>query len=104
MSTSANSPQIRLDRRSPAYWRVTFDHPPSNIFGPETIPQLGAVINALESGPDVKVVVFDSGRRIFSDPLQCRSLKKVGGLLRGLAGSTGAPGRNRTSTPCGTRF
>jgi len=32
--------QIRLEQRSPAYWRVTFDHPPLNIFGPETIPQL----------------------------------------------------------------
>jgi hypothetical protein len=28
--------QIRLERRSPFYWRVTFDHPPLNIFGPET--------------------------------------------------------------------
>ena len=33
----------------PFYWRVTFDHPPLNIFGPETIPQLNKVITALES-------------------------------------------------------
>jgi enoyl-CoA hydratase/carnithine racemase len=52
--------QIRLERRSPAYWRVTFDHPPLNIFGPETIPQLNAVITALETDANVKVVVFDS--------------------------------------------
>jgi enoyl-CoA hydratase/carnithine racemase len=39
---------------------VTFDHPPLNIFGPETIPQLEVVINALESDENVKVVVFDS--------------------------------------------
>ena len=32
--------QIRLEQRLPSYWRVTFDHPPLNIFGPETIPQL----------------------------------------------------------------
>jgi hypothetical protein len=31
--------QIRLEMRSPYCWRVTFDHPPLNIFGPETIPQ-----------------------------------------------------------------
>ncbi|MBP2295724.1 enoyl-CoA hydratase/isomerase family protein [Azospirillum rugosum] len=52
--------QIRLDRRSPQYWRVTFDHPPLNIFGPETIPQLDEIVSALETDTEVKVVVFDS--------------------------------------------
>jgi enoyl-CoA hydratase/carnithine racemase len=52
--------QIRLERRSPFYWRVTFDHPPLNIFGPETIPQLNEVITAIENDALVKVVVFDS--------------------------------------------
>ncbi|MCW2241143.1 enoyl-CoA hydratase/isomerase family protein [Azospirillum canadense] len=52
--------QIRLDRRSPQYWRVTFDHPPLNIFGPETIPQLEEIVTALETDADVTVVVFDS--------------------------------------------
>jgi len=42
------------------YWRVTFDHPPLNIFGPETIPQLNEIITALETDEQVKVVVFDS--------------------------------------------
>jgi len=52
--------QILLTRRSPAYWRATFDHPPLNIFGPETIPGLSEVITALEADEQVKVVVFDS--------------------------------------------
>jgi enoyl-CoA hydratase/carnithine racemase len=52
--------QIRLERRLPSYWRVTFDHPPLNIFGPETIPQLNDIITALETDADVKAVVFDS--------------------------------------------
>jgi enoyl-CoA hydratase/carnithine racemase len=52
--------QIRLERRLPTYWRVTFDHPPLNIFGPETIPQLGEIIAELETDDQVKVVVFDS--------------------------------------------
>src|SRR6201997_3376415 len=39
---------------------ATFDHPPLNIFGPETIPQLNEIITALETDKDVKVVVFDS--------------------------------------------
>src|SRR5215470_6717838 len=60
MSDIANPRRIRLERRSPSYWRVTFDHPPLNIFGPETIPQLNEVITALETNEHVKVVVFDS--------------------------------------------
>jgi enoyl-CoA hydratase/carnithine racemase len=60
MYDTKDARQIRLDRRSPSYWRVTFDHPPLNIFGPETIPQLNEVVAALETDADVKVVVFDS--------------------------------------------
>ena len=57
---AASTAQIHLTRRSPAYWRVTFNHPPLNIFGPETIPQLNEIITALETDEHVKVVVFDS--------------------------------------------
>jgi enoyl-CoA hydratase/carnithine racemase len=65
MSEKANrkatsTKQIYVTRRSPHYWRVTFDHPPLNIFGPETIPQLNEIISALETDKQVKVVVFDS--------------------------------------------
>jgi enoyl-CoA hydratase/carnithine racemase len=60
MSSAKHSKQISLERRSPSYWRVTFDHPPLNIFGPETIPQLNEIVTALETDSDVKVVVFDS--------------------------------------------
>ncbi|PYK48413.1 MAG: enoyl-CoA hydratase [Verrucomicrobia bacterium] len=52
--------QILRTRRSPAYWRVTINHPPLNIFGPDTIPQLNGVITALETDEQIKVVVFDS--------------------------------------------
>lgn len=60
MRETPTTRQVRLERRSPSYWRVTFDHPPLNIFGPETIPQLNEAITALESDEGVKVVVFDS--------------------------------------------
>ena len=60
MNSVKNNVQIRLERRTPFYWRVTFDHPPLNIFGPETIPQLNEIVTALETDGDVKVVVFDS--------------------------------------------
>jgi enoyl-CoA hydratase/carnithine racemase len=52
--------EIRLERVTPEYWRVTLDHPPFNIFGPETIPQLNNVITQIETDPKVKVVVFQS--------------------------------------------
>jgi enoyl-CoA hydratase/carnithine racemase len=60
MDDSEPAKQFRLERRSAAYWRVTFNNPPLNIFGPENMPELNAVVAALESDRDVKVVVFDS--------------------------------------------
>jgi enoyl-CoA hydratase/carnithine racemase len=59
-NSAAKTTQIRLVRRSPEYWRVTFDHPPLNIFGPEMLPQVGEIITAIETDQQVKVVVFDS--------------------------------------------
>jgi enoyl-CoA hydratase/carnithine racemase len=52
--------EVRLERRTPEYWRVTFDNPPFNIFGPSTIPQLNEVITQLETDSRVRVAVFDS--------------------------------------------
>jgi enoyl-CoA hydratase/carnithine racemase len=60
MNDTANIRQIRLERRSPTYWRVTFDLPPVNIFGPDNIPPLNEIVMAIETDPDVKVAVFDS--------------------------------------------
>ena len=58
--TTTSTRQMRLERRSQHEWRVTLDHPPLNIFGPDTIPQLNEIITALETDNHVKVVVFDS--------------------------------------------
>jgi enoyl-CoA hydratase/carnithine racemase len=52
--------QVRLTRRSPAYWRVTIDNPPLNVMGPGAIRQFQAVIDELEVDGEVRVVVFDS--------------------------------------------
>lgn len=60
MSTSTLCQQIRIQRQSPAYWRVLLDIPPLNIFGPENMPEMEEVVQALESDDDVKVVVFES--------------------------------------------
>jgi enoyl-CoA hydratase/carnithine racemase len=60
MSDTTMTKQILLTRQSPAYWRITINHPPLNIFGPDTIPQFDEAITAVETDEDVKVVVFDS--------------------------------------------
>jgi enoyl-CoA hydratase/carnithine racemase len=52
--------RVFLTKHSPEYWRVTLNHPPVNIFGPKTIPQLNEVITAIETDKELKVVVFDS--------------------------------------------
>jgi enoyl-CoA hydratase/carnithine racemase len=59
-TTATVTKQVYLTKHSPHYWRVTLDHPPLNIFGPKTIPQLNEIITALETDKDVNVVVFDS--------------------------------------------
>lgn len=60
MRAAADTRYFHLERRSPAYWQVTFDSPPMNIFGPQHMPDLNSVVAAIESDPNVKVVVFDS--------------------------------------------
>src|SRR5580704_11226431 len=60
MSAPTKPAQIRLARRSPAYWRVTIDNPPINVMGPEMVKQFQEVMNALEADEQVRVVVFDS--------------------------------------------
>lgn len=59
-NTTTNPPQLRMTRRSPAYWRVTIDNPPINVMGPEMVRQFQEVIGALEADEHVRVVVFDS--------------------------------------------
>src|SRR3984957_190809 len=58
--TVTSTKRIEFIRRSPQYWRVTLNHPPLNVFGPESIPQLDRIVTALETDKQVKVVVFDS--------------------------------------------
>ena len=57
---TANTRQLRLTKKSPAYWRVTIDNPPINVMGPEMVRQFQEVINELEADEKVRVVVFDS--------------------------------------------
>ena len=52
--------QIRIARRSPAYWRVTIDNPPINVMGPQMVREFQEVMASLEADENVRVVVFDS--------------------------------------------
>jgi hypothetical protein len=52
--------QFIVTRQSPAIWRVTFNNPPLNIFGAKSMAQAAAVVSAIESDEQLKVVIFDS--------------------------------------------
>jgi enoyl-CoA hydratase/carnithine racemase len=49
-----------VDRRSPGYCRVSFDHPPINTVTATTVAELAELIGLIEADPDLNVVVFDS--------------------------------------------
>ena len=60
LNGAAKATQVRVTRRSPAYWRVTIDNPPINVMGPQMVQDFQEVINALEADEQVRVVVFES--------------------------------------------
>jgi enoyl-CoA hydratase/carnithine racemase len=60
MHMTADSIQLRLDQRTPAYWRVTIDNPPINVMGPEMVTRFQEIIDAIEADEHLRVVVFDS--------------------------------------------
>ena len=60
MGNTTTTKQFLLTQKSPAYWRVTINHPPLNIFGPDSIPHLNEIVTGVETDDHVKVVVFDS--------------------------------------------
>src|SRR5260370_6235030 len=57
---STNKSQFKLTKVNPAYWRATFDNPPINMLGPETMLELRGLVGQFEKDPDLKVVVFAS--------------------------------------------
>src|SRR5579871_2072255 len=82
--------QIRIARRSPAYWGVTIDNPPINVMGPEMVREFQGLIDALEADEHVRVVVFDSA---VDDYFLNHSdfLAKIEDLTSMPAGPTGLP-------------
>jgi enoyl-CoA hydratase/carnithine racemase len=60
MNPATKTAPIRLNRLSPAHWRVIFDNPPLNLMGPEFVLQLRDIVTEIESDEQVKVVIFES--------------------------------------------
>jgi enoyl-CoA hydratase/carnithine racemase len=54
-----------VDRRSPSYCRVTFDHPPVNTITARTVAELAELVGLIEHDADLNVVVFDSANPAF---------------------------------------
>jgi enoyl-CoA hydratase/carnithine racemase len=54
-----------VDRRSPGYCRVTFDHPPINTITATTVEELIELVDLIENDQDLNVVVFDSANPNF---------------------------------------
>jgi enoyl-CoA hydratase/carnithine racemase len=57
---SSEAHQVRVNRVSPACWRVVLDNPPLNLMGPEFVLQFRDIVTAIETDERVKVVVFES--------------------------------------------
>ena len=56
---------LSIDRRTPGYCRVTFDHPPINTLTATTVAELAELVDLIEQDADLNVVVFDSANRDF---------------------------------------
>src|SRR5215471_20788770 len=54
-----------IDRRSPGYCRVTFEHPPINTITATTVAELAELVGLIEQDPELNVVVFDSANPDF---------------------------------------
>jgi enoyl-CoA hydratase/carnithine racemase len=60
MHARTDKPQLRITRRSNAYWRVTFENPPLNVMGPQFVCEFREILTEIEADEEVKVLVFDS--------------------------------------------
>ena len=63
--TESTRQQFVVDELSPAYWRVTFDNGPVNLFDVDSIEELTRLVTRIEESPELTVVVFDSANPDF---------------------------------------
>ena len=60
VDAKSTTPQIRVTRSSPTYWRVSIDNPPLNVMGPTMVREFQDLIDWIEADDELRVVVFDS--------------------------------------------
>jgi enoyl-CoA hydratase/carnithine racemase len=60
MNAVSGNRQIRVNKSSSAYWRITFDNPPLNVMGPQFVTEFRTIMAEIEADEALKVVVFDS--------------------------------------------
>ena len=51
---------LTVAKHSSAYWRVTFNNPPINLYDQQLVEHLQALTEQLENDDEVNIVVFDS--------------------------------------------
>jgi enoyl-CoA hydratase/carnithine racemase len=64
-SWSGSWTHLKVDRRSPSYCRVTFEHAPINTITATTVAELAEIVGLIEEDPDLNVVVFGSANPDF---------------------------------------
>ncbi len=57
---TSQQPRLRIDRRSPARWSVTFSNPPVNLIDAAMVGELQALLAEAEADERLAVIVFDS--------------------------------------------
>jgi len=62
---SSSWTHFSVDRRSPSYCKVVFDHPPINTITARTVAELAELVGLIEQDPDLNVIVFDSANPDF---------------------------------------
>lgn len=51
---------LAVERLTPQYWRVSFDHGPINTITADTVAELSRLVDEIERDADLTVVVFIS--------------------------------------------
>jgi enoyl-CoA hydratase/carnithine racemase len=57
--------QLTVTEVYPAYWRISFSNPPTNLQDPDTILEFQELVTRMESDDALKVVVLESGNPDF---------------------------------------
>ena len=52
--------RLTITKITPAYWGISINNPPINIYDPEMFAELNVLLDALDSDKEVKIVVFES--------------------------------------------